>query len=597
MLYNDSMGVDDSKRPGTMRLFARATVSAVAALLLAGCGPSDSARLTESETVSPTPQLDDHVQPLGETSLEPPLLTDLPDEPPQQQQQSAEQVFLSEDRPEDESGPREATELAQSQAAADTSTGAIALTSGVSEQAAGPDRYRDWPTPEVTLVVTGQQHGYIEPCGCTGLENQKGGVARRYTLLDQLKAKGWDLVPIDAGNLVRRTGRQAEIKFHRSIEALRKMNYAALGFGPDDLRLGVGDLIQEAAAESKDAALYVAANVVLLDPSLMPQYKVVDRGGMKIAMTTILDPDSLDAPVSDEIVITPPAEALRESLEAMKSENPDFRVLSFFGDEVRAEQLMRDVPGFDLIIVAGGYGEPTYQPQAIEGSKTQMILPGSKGMYAGLVGLYRDQPMKYARVALTHEFKDAPEMRKLMAEYQQQLKALGLSGLGLRPIPHPSGRKYVGSQACGECHTAAFDVWESSMHALATQHLVEPPKERGDVPRHFDPECLSCHVTGWNPQNYYPYETGYLSLAESEHLTGSGCENCHGPGAAHVAAESGEVDADQQRLDELRLAMRLPLDKAREHCMQCHDLDNSPDFHEEGAFDEYWAEIEHYGLD
>ena len=49
-----------------------------------------------------------------------------------------------------------------------------------------------------------------------------------------------------------------------------------------------------------------------------------------------------------------------------------------------------------------------------------------------------NQPLKYARVPLTHEFQDAPEMRQLMQSYQDQLEAVGLEGLGLKPIPHLS---------------------------------------------------------------------------------------------------------------------------------------------------------------
>ena len=37
----------------------------------------------------------------------------------------------------------------------------------------GPIEYTAWEKPDVTLVVTGQQHGYIEPCGCTGLDRQE----------------------------------------------------------------------------------------------------------------------------------------------------------------------------------------------------------------------------------------------------------------------------------------------------------------------------------------------------------------------------------------------------------------------------------------
>lgn len=473
--------------------------------------------------------------------------------------------------------------------------------SKTAEKPTGPIDYTTWPTPDVTLVVTGQQHGYIEPCGCTGLDKQKGGVARRLTFMNRLRESGWELFPIDAGNQVRRIGQQAAIKFSWSSEALKRMKYQAVGFGPDDLRLSAIDLVQVAAADSEDDAMYTSANLVIIDPSFMPTQRVVERGGLKIGITTILDPESLDSPVGEDFEIKPPEASAREALKAMNESGADFRVLSFFGSEDKSEEeakaLAVAVPGFDLIIAAGGYGEPTFQPQEIEGSKTKLIVPGNKAMYAGLVALYKDAPMKYARVALTHEFEDAPEMRRLMADYQQQLEDIGLEGLGLRPVRHSSGEQFVGSAVCGECHTSAFDVWEGTPHADTTQSIVKPPRERGDIARHFDPECISCHVTGWNPQRYFPYETGYLSLS-TEHLHGSGCENCHGPGSSHSKAEMGDSTVSDEERDRLRASMRLPLEKAREHCMECHDLDNSPDFHEEDAFEDvYWPEIEHYGMD
>ncbi|KAA5539302.1 cytochrome C554 [Roseiconus nitratireducens] len=463
---------------------------------------------------------------------------------------------------------------------------------------AGPEDYQQWPQPDVVLFVTGDQHGYIEPCGCTGLENQKGGVARRFTFMDQLRSKGWDLVPIDGGNQIRRIGPQAAIKFEKSSQALKQMKYKAVGFGPADMRLSATDLISVAYAETPEDGMFVSGNVVLIDPSFVPSHKLIRKGDWAVGVTSILDPDALEARVEEEVVVGPIKESAAKVLKEMNAAGATYRVLTFFGSEDTAKQLMVDVPGYDLIVVSSGYGEPTYRPQSIEGSDTKLIVTGHKGMFAGLVGLYDDRPLRYARVPLTHEFKDAPEMRRLMAEYQQQLEQLGLSGLGISPIPHPSGEKFVGTKTCGKCHTTAMDVWEGSQHALATEHIVKPPKERGDIARHFDPECLSCHVTGWNPQHYQPYETGYLSLEKSPHLLGNGCENCHGPGASHAAAEEENSGVSEERKKSLRLAMQLPLDRAKEHCMKCHDLDNSPDFHDEDAFEDvYWPEIEHYGTD
>jgi len=254
------------------------------------------------------------------------------------------------------------------------------------------------------------------------------------------------------------------------------------------------------------------------------------------------------------------------------------------------------VEGFYCMVAAATVGEPTYQAELIEGTESRLIVTGDKGMYVGVVGLFADEPFRYSRVALTSEFEDAPEMQRLMAAYQEQLKSLGLEGLQVRPIAHPSGGEFIGSKACGECHTTAYSIWEGTPHAEATEHIVHPG-ERSEVPRHFDPECLSCHVTGWNPQRYYPYTSGYLSLETTPMMTGNGCENCHGPGKAHAEAERAGSGLSEEEIAQLREAVRLTLDKAREKCLECHDLDNSPDFHLEGAFEDYWGQVEHYGVD
>ena len=472
---------------------------------------------------------------------------------------------------------------------------AMNLNPAVPGEGFAPDSYKNWAAPDVTLFVTGQQNGYIEPCGCTGLDKQKGGIARRNTFIKQLREMGWELVPIDAGNQVRRVGQQALIKLASSDKALTQMQYQMVGFGPDDMRLPGDELLVVAGAlDGPETARYISANVVLYDRSYVPQHKVVRRGRINIGMTTILDPKAMTGPVGSDIEVNDPVESAKNALAAMNQDGATFRVITFYGKEEDAEKLMQAVPGYDLIVAAGGYGEPTYQPQPIKDSSTKLIVTGNKGMYAGLVGLYDKKPFKYARVALTHEFKDDPEMRLLMGEYQKELERLGLSRLKLDPIPHPSGEKYVGTAACGQCHESALDVWKDSPHAHATVSIVSPPEDRGDVPRHFDPECLSCHVTGWNPQGYYPYETGYVALEPSRHLHGSGCENCHGPGAGHAAAERDDSGASDEEKARLRKAMQLPYEKAKEHCMKCHDLDNSPDFHQPNAFeDEYWPQVEH----
>ena len=94
----------------------------------------------------------------------------------------------------------------------------FSLPHSVAQTTTSPDTplqaFQGWQRPEAALVITGQQYGYIEPCGCTGLANQKGGLARRDSMLQYLEnEQKWNVVPIDTGNLVRRIGPQAVIKF------------------------------------------------------------------------------------------------------------------------------------------------------------------------------------------------------------------------------------------------------------------------------------------------------------------------------------------------------------------------------------------------
>ena len=462
--------------------------------------------------------------------------------------------------------------------------------------------FEGWPKPAVALVITGQQNGYIEPCGCTGLANQKGGLARRHTFIRSLRERGWPVVPLDVGNQTRRVGEQEQIKFARAADALREMEYAAVAFGSEDLRLPMTALINATNPDGSDNTIFVGANVAVLTRELQPTFKVIEAGGKKIGVTAVLGAEHEEKlkAKGDDFVHEPPLPALKAAAAALQAQKCDYYVLLAHASIEETKTLAKEVPIFDVVVTSGGYGEPTAELEQIPGTKSLLAQVGTKGMYAGVVGFFDDkqQPIRYQRVPLDDRFSDSPEMRQLMAEYQKQLEQLGLDELKVFPRKHPSGHQFVGSETCAGCHTKAAVVWEKTSHAHATESLIHPG-ERGDVPRHFDPECLSCHVTGWEPQKYYPFEGGYLSLQDTPHMQHNGCENCHGPGSAHVAAENGEGNPSAALIEQLRNDMRLPLagGVAERKCMECHDLDNSPDFHLEGAFEKYWKKVEHKGKD
>lgn len=458
--------------------------------------------------------------------------------------------------------------------------------------------FKDWPQPEFVLLITGQQMGYLEPCGCTGLTNQKGGLSRRHTLARQLTQRGWPVVAFDVGNQVGRAGRQAEVKFQVTVEALKKIGYQAIAFGVDDLRLSVAELAAATLASEGGKTPYVGANVAVIDRALTPTHQIIEAGGRKIGITAVLGNDLQRKIMGSDIVLTSPEAGLDAVLPELRKANCDLLILLAHASIAESQQLAQKYRDFHVIVTAGGIGDPTLQPEPIPGTTAVMVQVGLKGMFVGVLGYYGDAgaPWRFQRVPLDDRFPDSPEMLAVLAGYQEQLKTMGFDELGLKPLPHPSGWEFVGSETCGGCHSKAYATWKDTPHFHATESLVHPP-ERGEIARHYDPECLSCHVTGWNPQKFFPYSSGYLSLDKTPLRTGNGCENCHGPGSAHAAAESGEGNPTPEKLKELQAAMRLTLANAEKKCIECHDLDNSPDFHEAGAFEKYWKQVEHKGLD
>ena len=462
----------------------------------------------------------------------------------------------------------------------------------------------DWRQPWLVLYVTGNQYGYLEPCGCTGLANQKGGINRKDTLLTELRDRGWNVIALDSGNQVRRDGRQSEIKFHWTAHAFREMEYSAVAFGKDDLQLTFDSTLVSMLDSDGGNQLFVAANVSFV-PDFDLTHKVVtvtDRQGKNrmIGITSVLG-DTYAKDISNEyITITPVEKGLSKALAAIDSAKCDIKILIAHANLDETREIVKRFPQFDVVLTSGGYGEPTFRPETLPGIKTQIVQAGAKGMYAGIVGFFADasQPVRYQRIALSSQFEDSPRMLTLFSKYQDELKAKSddsFQMLGLRPLTHPTQREFVGSEKCGECHTTAFDIWKNTPHHHATDSIVEPPER--SLARHFDPECISCHVTGWNPQKYYPYKTGFVSLEQSTHLTGNGCENCHGPGLQHAAAEAGDIESTKEEMEAFRVQMKLTLDRAQDKCLECHDIDNSPDFHKDGAFEAYWDKVKHYGKD
>lgn len=436
--------------------------------------------------------------------------------------------------------------------------GARPVLSGMEESAWPPDGeladdYHTWEKPLFALVVSGQMHGYIDPCGCT--EPQYGGLTRRYNFIQSLKTKNWDVVGIDLGELPQLQGIHAQnlLKYELSAKSLAAMNYKVIGIGRDEiltpLGAGLAQLwdkrtlhprpVNTSLAQTAPGQLYHDLNV--------RPYEIIDTTKPKIGVINMMGPDLRDE-LKDKAQFLNNTQELPKALQAFADAGVEFGVIlhheypnSAFAkgtiqrlldvEKKREEQARqcaqfcakareknKKIPPIQMMMVLVDEPEPpTFMKELDKNLPTNVIEIGHKGKYVGLVGVYRDKGkyayrLQYQKVLMSPEWqtkkgkeKDNPVIA-LMEQYNDVLKRLNMLDKFPRP-PHANQTEqnkrgliatYVGSNACKNCHKEAFNVWKGTKekpgpHSIGTDTLEKLTHPSG---RQYDPECMKCHTTG-----------------------------------------------------------------------------------------------------
>ncbi len=121
--------------------------------------------------------------------------------------------------------------------------------------------------------------------------------------------------------------------------------------------------------------------------------------------------------------------------------------------------------------------------------------------------------------------------------------------MGLTPGGAPVN---VGAEVCSACHTSKHSDWSETLHEEAWDTLDAIFQGENTV-------CLACHTVGFGEVG------GYVDQATTPHLAGVQCENCHGPGGAHLFAPH-----DVQPV----------VDRSADLCGACHTDSHHPTFDE-----------------
>lgn len=514
----------------------------------------------------------------------------------------------------------------------------------------GRPLFADWPkeNPDLVLVVSGQTIGYLSPCGCS--RPQFGGLERRYNLIGQLKQKGWEVIGVDVGDVAAPPGKglteQSLKKYAYAMKAMKEMGYVAVGVGKTDFQNQLLQLLgQFTVNHPGERPIVLGANVLggverdaagkVTKSTPREQYFAVPNARPMVEDVELVTDKKVTVGVTAAVGPTVAAEirsvddsygfadlstALPAALKTMAGGkvDPELKVLLFQGTRAEAAQVAKDYPAFRLIVCISESAEslPPLQPDRV--GDTQIVTVGHKGMNVGLVGVFKTAAgldLRYQLVPLGEEYltPEAPAeladnhaVLKLLEQYTSEVKQAGLlakatekRGQHAAMVQNPdAGLKYVGVQVCARCHANEAKKWSETKHSHAYEALEKLAKRPGL--RQFDPECVSCHTTG------FEYESGYVSAEKTPHLKHNGCENCHGPGSGHsekptdknlLKALTPWKLTPEDKLPDLKFLekmaalpelergkvqveprTRLLVNKVAQMCTRCHDLENDPKF-------------------
>ncbi len=477
-----------------------------------------------------------------------------------------------------------------------------------------PSKPPKLPKP-ITLFVTAELQGHMEPCGCT--TDPLGDIARTAKLIQESSTMS-DVLFIDAGSTLYpglhpagKSSEQEKLKAKTLTSILtNQLDVAAVGLGPYDFAYGGDVLIPR-----------LAGNVSGL--SNVSSHFVKSIGTHKVG---ILGATSKNFSAKGATVASP-IESTKASVAALKAQKVELIVAVLHMPREEVADIVRAVPGIDVAIAGQNCPEPKdirdtaqklndtwiLQPANRGQSvvKMQLSLEG-KGPLVDAVGKHAADAKIESLTTLIDKLRiQIPEWQKsadadatFIAQKQQELSQMQEERKQLQesPLRKPAAgnRWFTFSQMRIKkslaCRPDIVEAKNNYAKAAGAANVLAGKDEKPATPekgkasyvgmeacedchdeavefwkttkhanawatlekdnKQFDFECIGCHVTGWD-------KPGGSNIGFNDELRNVQCENCHGPGSIH--AEDSKPSS-------------ISLHPEESLCVGCHNAKHSDTF-------------------
>lgn len=201
---------------------------------------------------------------------------------------------------------------------------------------------------DIVILSSANVHGEIEPCGWK--KKPLGGLARKATIIDNVKLEGYNPIIVDAGNLFFKSNKPVvglnseinKINANVIVESFNLIGCDALSIGENDLSNGLDYILK---LKENANFPFISANLVDKDNNLIfNPYVVVDRGDVRVAFIGLASSFS-----NSEVSVLDPLTSLKKIIDEVKQKS-ELIVLLFNADDDDVLELQNSSVSIDLII-------------------------------------------------------------------------------------------------------------------------------------------------------------------------------------------------------------------------------------------------------
>ncbi|MDD3987735.1 MAG: hypothetical protein WC293_00115 [Candidatus Omnitrophota bacterium] len=342
---------------------------------------------------------------------------------------------------------------------------------------------------EITLLYTGQTHAMLYPCDCP--VEADGGVARRASLIKQLRKGNPNILLLDSGNyfgggLLDQATQNTQLDMQRTVinlRAMELMQYDALNLSDDEFNFGER-FLEESAAKFK--LNFISSNI---QSERTAYYIIKEIAGVKLGIVGLANNKVKGKLVA--LKILEPLAALEDSVAKLKERGADIVILLSNVGLEECQRLVKEVPGIDLVLEGGGSFEKeiTYKK-----GETIFLRPAWQARKLGKAVLKiknkRIVDSKIEEIRVSDKITDDPQVLSILPRCfsDNNCKQDGLVGSCLDAGEGNSRCLFseavkvkltvVTAKDCAACNTeAAVNSLKQKLPGLEVASLYYPQKE------------------------------------------------------------------------------------------------------------------------